>query len=412
MRMRMQGGRQPDELRTAGVGRSGGMAIALGLIIALSLGGSARAQSGREAVAVPDVASRGVVSAAPAPVAPNLGATGLHVVQPGESLPRIAMRYGLRPIDVARLNGASVDSILLPGRRLWVPLSRAVDARAHEPVVDRTPGAPRDSASSDSASKASGSGEASEASEAATTYTVRPGDTLYSLSVRFGVPLEVLKRRNGLPADGSLRVGETLFVSDPAEQPERLAPSGGDSTRDVYLVQPGDTLTSIAQRFGSSAVALQRENGLFGTEIRSGQTLVVPRPGAGPAAAVRGPKRIEISIAEQRMYVWQGDTLIWNWVASTGIASHPTQRGTFAVQSKIPNAWSNAWQLWMPNWLGIYWAGGSENGIHALPIINGRQLWAGSLGAPVSYGCVVLGVSEAELLYNWAEIGTPVVIRD
>jgi lipoprotein-anchoring transpeptidase ErfK/SrfK len=128
--------------------------------------------------------------------------------------------------------------------------------------------------------------------------------------------------------------------------------------------------------------------------------------------AAGGARRIEIDIGEQHMYVWQGDTLVWSWVVSTGMAGYPTRRGSFAVQSKIPNAWSGPWQLWMPHWLGIYWAGGSENGIHALPILNGVQLWEGSLGTPISYGCVVLGVEEARLLYDWAEIGTPVEIRD
>jgi hypothetical protein len=66
----------------------------------------------------------------------------------------------------------------------------------------------------------------------------------------------------------------------------------------------------------------------------------------------------------------------------------------------------------MPNWLGIYWAGGLENGIHALPILpSGARLWAGFLGRPISYGCVVLGEYESELLYNWADIGTPVEIQ-
>jgi lipoprotein-anchoring transpeptidase ErfK/SrfK len=82
------------------------------------------------------------------------------------------------------------------------------------------------------------------------------------------------------------------------------------------------------------------------------------------------------------------------------------------VQSKIPNAYGSTWDIWMPYWLGIYWAGSTENGIHALPILsNGGVLWAGFLGRPISYGCVVLGTYEAEVLYNWADYGTPVVIQ-
>ena len=129
------------------------------------------------------------------------------------------------------------------------------------------------------------------------------------------------------------------------------------------------------------------------------------------APSYGGSKYILVDISEQHMYVYEGDVLIYSWVASTGM-NNATRVGTFAVQSKIPNAWGSTWSIWMPNWLGIYWAGGLENGIHALPILpSGATLWAGLLGRPISYGCVVLGTYESQLLYDWAEIGTPVEIR-
>jgi lipoprotein-anchoring transpeptidase ErfK/SrfK len=124
-----------------------------------------------------------------------------------------------------------------------------------------------------------------------------------------------------------------------------------------------------------------------------------------------GSKYILVDISEQHMYVYEGDALVYSFVASTGM-NNATRAGTFAVQSKIPNAYGATWNIWMPSWLGIYWAGGLENGIHALPILpNGATLWAGYLGRPISYGCVVLGSYEAQLLYSWAEIGTPVEIQ-
>jgi lipoprotein-anchoring transpeptidase ErfK/SrfK len=129
------------------------------------------------------------------------------------------------------------------------------------------------------------------------------------------------------------------------------------------------------------------------------------------APSYGGSKYILVSISEQHMYVYEGDQLVYSFVASTGM-HNATRAGTFAVQDKIPNAWGSTWSIWMPNWLGIYWAGGLENGIHALPILsNGQTLWAGFLGRPISYGCVVLGTYESRLLYDWAEIGTPVEIR-
>jgi lipoprotein-anchoring transpeptidase ErfK/SrfK len=128
-------------------------------------------------------------------------------------------------------------------------------------------------------------------------------------------------------------------------------------------------------------------------------------------ASYGGSKYILVSISEQHMYVYEGDALIYSFVASTGM-NNATRVGTFAVQSKIPNAYGATWNIWMPNWLGIYWSGGLENGIHALPILpNGGTLWEGFLGRPISYGCVVLGTYDSQVLYDWAEIGTPVEIQ-
>ena len=124
-----------------------------------------------------------------------------------------------------------------------------------------------------------------------------------------------------------------------------------------------------------------------------------------------GSKYILVDLSEQHMYVYEGDALIYSFVASTGI-NGGTRIGNFAVQSKIPNAYGSTWNIWMPDWLGIYWSGGLENGIHALPILpNGATLWAGFLGRPISYGCVVLGTYDAEVLYDWADMGTPVEIQ-
>jgi hypothetical protein len=122
-------------------------------------------------------------------------------------------------------------------------------------------------------------------------------------------------------------------------------------------------------------------------------------------------KRIEISISKQRMYVWQGDTLLYEWVCSTGIYGG-TAAGHFSVLDKILEAWASTWSLRMPYWLGIYWSGSLENGIHALPIrSDGSILWDGYLGTPVSYGCIILSTENARTLYNWVDVGTPVWIH-
>ncbi|GAB4538981.1 MAG: hypothetical protein Fur002_03350 [Anaerolineales bacterium] len=136
-----------------------------------------------------------------------------------------------------------------------------------------------------------------------------------------------------------------------------------------------------------------------------------PAPELQVAPLGRGGKLILVDISEQHMYVYEGDALVYSFVASTGM-NNATRVGTFSVLNKIPNAYGATWDIWMPNWLGIYWAGSLQNGIHALPILpNGGTLWAGYLGSPISYGCVVLGTYEAQLLYDWAEVGATVEIQ-
>lgn len=147
------------------------------------------------------------------------------------------------------------------------------------------------------------------------------------------------------------------------------------------------------------------------------QMSTVDSPISQPAADLQSydgtssGKYILVSISQQHLWAYDNDQPVYSFVASTG-EGNSTRTGDFSVLDKIPNAYGATWNIWMPNWLGIYYAGTLEDGIHALPILsNGQRLWAGYLGTPISFGCVVLGVNESQLLYDWAEIGTPVRIR-
>jgi tetratricopeptide (TPR) repeat protein len=123
-------------------------------------------------------------------------------------------------------------------------------------------------------------------------------------------------------------------------------------------------------------------------------------------------KRIEVDISEQHFYAYEGDTLAYSFVCSTGEPGRATAPGSYQVLDKIPMAYASTWNLKMPYWLGIYWAGTLENGIHALPILpSGQKLWDGYLGQRVSYGCIILSTEAAKTIYDWAEIGIPVIIR-
>ena len=152
---------------------------------------------------------------------------------------------------------------------------------------------------------------------------------------------------------------------------------------------------------------------ILSAEIVSADSPIIQNPYTSETSApgYGGNKYILVDISEQHMYVYEGDVLVYSFVASTGM-NNATRVGTFSVLEKIPNAYGSTWNIWMPNWLGIYWSGNLQNGIHALPILpNGATLWAGYLGVPISYGCVVLDTYDAQVLYDWADVGTPVEIQ-
>ena len=164
-----------------------------------------------------------------------------------------------------------------------------------------------------------------------------------------------------------------------------------------------------ARQAVQAALALRPDGG----EAQALLDQILARPTPTPVPTGPSGKRIEVNLSEQRMYVWQGDKLVHRWVCSTGEPGRNTLTGHFYIIDKIPEAWADTWDLRMPYWMGIYWAGSLENGIHALPINpDGTRLWEGNLGTQVSYGCIILSTENAQTLYNWTPVGTPVWIHD
>ncbi len=179
-------------------------------------------------------------------------------------------------------------------------------------------------------------------------------------------------------------------------------------------VQFGDTLSSIAAQFGMPPGLVAEANlNIDPNALRPGQQLSIPSQDVlTPYLPVPG-KKIVIDLGAQQMRVYEHGDLRYEWAISTGMADSPTHRGVFQILSKEERAYGSQWDLWMPYFMAIYRAGGDVyNGIHELPILaNGQRLWAGALGRPASYGCIILGIPQAETLYHWAEIGVLVVIE-
>jgi len=117
------------------------------------------------------------------------------------------------------------------------------------------------------------------------------------------------------------------------------------------------------------------------------------------AAAVA--KRIVVDVSQQRVYAYSGSKL----VMSTRANIRGIRRGTFRIQNKLPTAraFTLGWRL--PHWMGIYFAGGLQNGFHgpAFTARGGRSM--------TSLGCIVMPANAAAALYRWTAVGTRVIVQ-
>jgi LysM repeat protein len=186
--------------------------------------------------------------AAPAAAAPHPQGYTVHVVQPGETLYSIAMRYGVSAAAVAAANNLVNPNFIYIGQRLTIPGS-------HNPGPP--PGQP---------------------APVGGVHIVQAGDTLYSIAWRYGTTVTALMSANGISNPNYIFVGQRLVVGGaPAPAPS----PGGEPCGHYHVVVPGETLSGIAAHHGLAWLTLARANGLtYPYMIFSGQRLLIPCTGA------------------------------------------------------------------------------------------------------------------------------------
>ncbi|MEZ5669698.1 MAG: LysM peptidoglycan-binding domain-containing M23 family metallopeptidase [Alphaproteobacteria bacterium] len=102
-------------------------------------------------------------------------------------------------------------------------------------------------------------------------HQVAAGESIYSIASRYGTTPEELAARNGLGAPYQLTVGQRLVVPAPAQ----------------YVVQPGETIDMIARRYGTTPAELARINGIGAPyTVQAGRTLMMPQAAASGATGV------------------------------------------------------------------------------------------------------------------------------
>lgn len=231
-----------------------------------------------------------------------------HVVKRGESLGSIARKYGIGADEIARVNRIANVNRITVGMELTIPVRGKsladVDAGATKKAEGETKAAsaasaaPAAKAEKGATAKAETKAEAKAAPKTepktetkTVTHTVKSGETLSGLASKYGVTIKELQGWNKLSGTG-IQAGQKLVVgkkevavaaaSTGAATKAASASSGASSSAakpsgktTTYTVRRGDTLGSIADRYGCSVADLKSWNGLKGTTIYPGQKLKI-----------------------------------------------------------------------------------------------------------------------------------------
>lgn len=113
---------------------------------------------------------------------------------------------------------------------------------------------------------------------------------------------------------------------------------------------------------------------------------------------------IEIDLSSQRLTAWRGKTPYHAVIISTGKDLTPTPTGIFEIQTKLRTARMQGDDYDIPDVPYTMFYSGNY-------AIHGAY-WHRSFGTPVSHGCVNVAVDHAKRLFDWAQVGTPVVVRE
>ncbi|MHB1296734.1 MAG: LysM peptidoglycan-binding domain-containing protein [Anaerolineae bacterium] len=165
----------------------------------------------------------------------------VHIVQPGETLYAIAKRYNTTVMAIMSANGLS-STYIWAYRALYIP---------------------------------------SVSQQGAIIHIVMPGETLYTIAQRHGATVPLIMLANNL-SSYSIYVYQKLVIPPegwsgwPVGSPGYWTGEGSPSSGTLYTVRRGDTLFSIARRYGTTVAALVSANGLTNTDIRAGMTLRIP----------------------------------------------------------------------------------------------------------------------------------------
>jgi lipoprotein-anchoring transpeptidase ErfK/SrfK len=115
-------------------------------------------------------------------------------------------------------------------------------------------------------------------------------------------------------------------------------------------------------------------------------------------------KQIEVDLTKQRLYAWNNGLLVATYLVSTGTKAYPTIPGNYKILRKVPimDYIGPGYNLPNTHWNSQFSTRGDF--LH-------EAWWHKKFGQPMSHGCVNMRLLDAKFIYDWAPIGTPVIIH-
>ena len=168
--------------------------------------------------------------------------TSTYTVKKGDGLGAIAERHGMTLQEIRELNGLKDNNIQV-GQKLKVT-GKASEERNEKPEAKSS------------------------------TYTVKKGDSLGAIAERFGVTVDQLRDWNGIKGN-NIQAGQKLTIGGKSKSSSKAGSSKSAKAK-THKVRSGESLGVIAEKYGTTAAAIRRANGIKGDNIRVGQTLKIP----------------------------------------------------------------------------------------------------------------------------------------
>lgn len=128
-------------------------------------------------------------------------------------------------------------------------------------------------------------------------------------------------------------------------------------------------------------------------------------PDAPPPSAEIGPNQrwVEVDLSEQKVYAYKGKKLLKTFIVSTGLPNTPTVVGEFRVYIKYVSQDMSGYGYYLPDvpYVMYFYKDYALHGTY----------WHNNFGTPMSHGCVNMRTADAKWMFNFADIGTLVVVH-